>query len=104
MSLDSNLYEKSIKILSDLISFKTISGNDNSSLINYCDDILKKNGVSTFRVFDNNKERVNLFGTIKAKKTNRKKPIILSGHTDVVPVSKGWSTDPFVATIKENRN
>ena len=103
MSLDSNLFEKSIKILSDLISFKTISGNDNSSLINYCDDILKKNGVSTFRVFDNNKERVNLFGTIKAKKTNRKKPIILSGHTDVVPVSKGWSTDPFVATIKENK-
>ncbi len=103
MSLDSNLFEKSIKILSDLISFKTISGNDNSSLINYCDDILKKNGVSTFRVFDNNKERVNLFGTIKARKTNGKKPIILSGHTDVVPVSKGWSTDPFVATIKENK-
>ena len=55
-------------------------------MIDYCDDILKKNGVSTFRVFDNNKERVNLFGTIKAKKTNTKKAIILSGHTDVVPV------------------
>ena len=100
MSLDSNLYEKSIKILTDLISFKTISGKDNGPLINYCDDILKKNGVSTFRVFDDNKERVNLFGTIKAKNPNGKKPIILSGHTDVVPVSKGWSTDPFIATVK----
>ena len=103
MSLDSNLYEKSIKILSDLISFKTISGKENGPLIDYCDDILKKNGVSTFRVFDNKKERVNLFGTIKAKKTNTKKAIILSGHTDVVPVSKGWSTDPFVATIKGDK-
>ena len=103
MSLDSNLYEKSIKILTDLISFKTISGKENGPLIDYCDDILKKNGVSTFRVFDDNKERVNLFGTIKAKKTNRKKPIILSGHTDVVPVSKGWSTDPFVATVKDDK-
>ena len=103
MSLDSNLYEKSIKILSDLISFKTISGKENGPLIDFCDDILKKNGVSTFRVFDNNKERVNLFGTIKAKKTNAKKPIILSGHTDVVPVSKGWSTDPFIATIKGDK-
>ena len=103
MSLDSNLYEKSIKILTDLISFKTISGKENGPLIDYCDDILKKNGVSTFRVFDNNKERVNLFGTIKAKKKNGKKPIILSGHTDVVPVSKGWSTDPFVATVKEDK-
>ena len=103
MSLDSNLYEKSIKILTDLIAFKTISGKDNSQLINYCDAILKENGASTFRVFDNNKDRVNLFGTIKAKKTNGKKPIILSGHTDVVPVSKGWSTDPFVATIKGDK-
>ena len=103
MSLDSNLYEKSIKILTDLISFKTISGKDNGALINYCDDILKKNGVSTFRVFDGNKERVNLFGTIKAKKTNGKKPIILSGHTDVVPVSKGWTTDPFVATVRGDK-
>ncbi len=103
MSLDSNLYEKSIKILTDLISFKTISGKENGPLIDYCDDILKKNGVSTFRVFDNNKERVNLFGTIKAKKAKGKKPIILSGHTDVVPVSKGWSTDPFVATIKDDK-
>ena len=42
MSLDSNLYEKSIKILSDLISFKTISGKENGPLIDYCDDILKK--------------------------------------------------------------
>ena len=103
MSLDSNLYEKSIKILTDLISFKTISGKDNGPLIDYCDDILKKNGVSTFRVFDGNKERVNLFGTINAKKKNGKKPIIFSGHTDVVPVSKGWSTDPFVATVKDNK-
>ena len=103
MSLDSNLYEKSIKILSDLISFKTISGKDNGPLIDYCDDILKKNSVSTFRVFDNNKERVNLFGTIKAKKNNGKKSIILSGHTDVVPVSKGWATDPFIATVKGDK-
>ena len=103
MSIDSNLFEKSIKILTDLISFKTISGKDNGPLIDYCDAILKENGASTFRVFDNNKERVNLFGTIKAKKTNGKKPIILSGHTDVVPVSKGWSTDPFVAKIKEDK-
>ena len=103
MSLDSNLYEKSIKILTDLISFKTISGKDNGPLIDYCDDILKANGASTFRVFDENKERVNLFGTIKAKKTNGKKPIILSGHTDVVPVSKGWATDPFTATIKGDK-
>ena len=100
---NKNLLENSIKILTDLIAFKTISGEDNNSLINYCDEVLKKNGASSFKIFDSEKKRVNLFATIKAKNQNGKKPIILSGHTDVVPVSKGWSTDPFKATIKNNK-
>jgi acetylornithine deacetylase len=103
MTIESNLYEKSIKILSDLIGFQTISGQDNSELINYCEKILNSLNIETFKVFDEDKKRVNLFGTLKAKKTNGKKPIILSGHTDVVPVSKGWSSDPFTATIKDDK-
>jgi len=106
MSTENNLqslYENSIKILSDLISFKTISGEDNNQLINYCDKILKKLGATSFKTFDKDKKRVNLFATLKAKKTNGKMPIILSGHTDVVPVSKGWSTDPFKAVIKDDK-
>ena len=96
-------FEKSIKILKDLISFKTISGENNSSLINYCENILSKSGATSFKVFDADKKRVNLFATLKAKRSNGKEPIILSGHTDVVPVSKGWSTDPFVAEIKNDK-
>ncbi len=103
MTIEDNLYEKSIKILTDLIAFKTVSGQDNSELINYCEKILKDLNIETFKVFDENKIRVNLFGTLKATKTNGKKPIILSGHTDVVPVSKGWSSDPFTATIRDNK-
>ena len=101
--IDNILFEKSITILKDLISFKTISGENNSSLIRYCEDILSKCGASSFKVFDEDKKRVNLFATINAKKPNGVDPIILSGHTDVVPVSKGWSTDPFVAEIKEDK-
>ena len=103
MAIDNNLHEKSIKILTDLIAFQTVSGTDNSKLINYCEKILNDHGIETFKVFDDEEKRVNLFGTLKAKKTNGKKPIILSGHTDVVPVSKGWSTDPFKATIKNEK-
>ena len=106
MSTENNvnqLFEDSVKILTDLIAFKTISGEDNNSLINYCDEILKRLGATSFKTFDNEKKRVNLFATLKAKKSNSKKPIILSGHTDVVPVSKSWSTDPFKATIKGNK-
>ena len=98
-----NLYTNSVKILTDLIGFKTISGEDNSALIDYCDEILKQLGATSFRTYDDEKKRVNLFATLKAKNSNNKKPIILSGHTDVVPVSKGWSSDPFTATIKGDK-
>ena len=106
MSTEKNLqtlYENSVKILTDLIAFKTVSGEDNNSLINYCDEILKKLGATSFKTFDEDKKRVNLFATLKAKKPNGKAPIILSGHTDVVPVSKGWSTDPFKVEIKDDK-
>jgi len=106
MSTENNIntaYKNSIKILTDLISFKTISGQDNNSLINYCDQILKDLGATSFKTFDKEKKRVNLFSTLKAKKPNGKKPIILSGHTDVVPVTKNWNTDPFKATIKGDK-
>ena len=106
MSTENNIdaiFKDSLKILSDLIAFKTVSGEDNNFLINYCDEILKKIGATSFKTFDDEKKRVNLFATIKSKKTNGKKPVILSGHTDVVPVSKSWSTDPFKATIKGDK-
>ncbi len=106
MSTENNseyLLNSSIKILTDLIAFKTISGEDNSSLIDYCDNILKSLGAESFRTFDSEKQKVNLFSTFKAKSSNSKKPIILSGHTDVVPVSKGWTSDPFTAIIKDNK-
>ena len=92
-----------LSILSDLIAFKTISGQDNKDLINYCDNLLKKLGADSFRTFDDDKKRVNLFATLKSKKSSDKMPIILSGHTDVVPVSRNWKTDPFKATLKDNK-
>jgi len=107
MSTENNthqLFDNSIKILTDLIAFKTISGEDNIALINYCDEILKKLGATSFKTFnDKNPKQQNLFATLKAKNSNGKKPIILSGHTDVVPISKGWNTDPFKATVKKDK-
>ena len=106
MSTENNLdpiFKNSLKILSDLIAFKTISGENNNSLINYCNEIFNKLGATSFKTYDDEKKRVNLFATLKAKNSSKKKPIIFSGHTDVVPVSKDWNTDPFVATIKDEK-
>ena len=106
MSTEINLeelYNNSVKILTDLIAFRTISGEDNSDLINYCEEYLHKLGATSFKTFDDENKRVNLFATLQAKNPKNNKPIILSGHTDVVPVSKGWTNDPFTATIKNDK-
>ena len=61
MSTENNLdpiFKNSIKILTDLIAFKTVSGEDNNALINYCDDLLKKIGATSFKTYDEAKERV----------------------------------------------
>jgi len=61
MSTENNvdqLFENSVKILTDLIAFKTVSGEDNNSIINYCDEILKKLGATSFKTFDNEKKEL----------------------------------------------
>ena len=67
--IDNILFEKSIKILKDLISYKTISGENNSSLINYCEDILTRCGASSFKVFDKEKKKSKPFCNFKSKET-----------------------------------
>ena len=55
MSTEINLeelYNNSVKILTDLIGFRTISGEDNSALINYCEDYLHKLGATSFKTYD----------------------------------------------------
>ena len=60
MSTENNLdpvFKSSLKILSDLIAFKTVSGEDNNSLINYCDKILNKLGATSFKTYDDEKKK-----------------------------------------------
>ena len=49
--------------------------------------------------------KANLFATLPASDGNvKERGIVLSGHTDVVPVDgQPWDTDPFVATVKDDK-
>ena len=98
------VFPETLKILSELIKFQTVSGTSNLKLIEYCEKRLSKLGATSFKTFDETKKRVNLFSTIVGKQKLNGGGIILSGHTDVVPASaKEWSSDPFVATEKNNK-
>ena len=62
MSTGNNLeeiYSNSIKILKDLIAFKTVSGENNTQLIDYCDNILNSLGAVSFKTYDEEKEVAN---------------------------------------------
>ena len=64
MSTEVNLekiYKNSIQILSDLIGFKTISGDDNNDLINYCEKYLSDLGATSFKTYDEEKKKSKSF-------------------------------------------
>jgi acetylornithine deacetylase len=78
-----------------LIGFNTVSRDSNLGLIEWVRDYLHGFGASTRLTHDATGKKANLFATLG----DSKKPgLILSGHTDVVPVDgQNWDTDPFLA-------
>mgnify|MGYP001253599623 CR=1 FL=1 len=97
-------FPETLKILSELIKFQTVSGTSNIELIDYCEKKLQVLGASSFRTFDDKKKRANLFSTINGKQKLNGGGIILSGHTDVVPASaKDWTSDPYIAHERDNK-
>ncbi|MGR3913555.1 MAG: acetylornithine deacetylase [Gammaproteobacteria bacterium] len=85
------------RILTDLIAFDTTSRNSNLQLIEYAQSMLADHGVASDLVFDAERNKANLFATLGAGDAPG---IVLSGHTDVVPVDgQDWRTDPFAAEV-----
>jgi acetylornithine deacetylase len=84
-----------------LIGFKTVSRDSNLGLIEWVRDYLHGFGAVTRLTHDPTGKKANLFATLG----DSKKPgLILSGHTDVVPVDgQDWGTDPFAAVESEGK-
>ena len=81
------------EILSDLIGFNTVSAHSNLALIKYIEDYLSNFGLNPVRISNVDGTKANLYATIGP---SDKPGIILSGHTDVVPVAnQPWKTNPF---------
>jgi len=84
-----------------LIAFNTVSRDSNLGLIEWVRDYLQGFGAKTRLTHDAAGKKANLFATLG---DSNKPGLILSGHTDVVPVDgQNWETDPFVATEREGR-
>lgn len=84
-----------------LIGFDTVSANSNMALIDFVRDYLVGHGIESHLVENADGGKANLFATIGPDTDGG---IVLSGHTDVVPVAdQDWATDPFTATVADDR-
>ncbi len=83
----------SIETIAKLIAIDTTSFKTNLQLIDLASEILSGLGATVRRTWDKDRNKANIFATIGP---NDVPGIVLSGHTDVVPVEgQDWSTDPF---------
>lgn len=92
---------EALNMIERLIAYPTVSRDSNLGLIEWTRDYLGAMGVKSRLTYDATGKKANLFATLGEGK---RPGIVLSGHTDVVPVDgQAWDTDPFTATIKEGR-
>ncbi len=84
-----------------LVAFDTTSRESNLELISFVASYLEGYGVASTLIHDDDKRKANLFATIGPTEIPG---VILSGHTDVVPVDgQDWSTDPFTVVEADGK-
>ncbi len=95
-----DLTTRAIDILGQLVGFDTTSHLSNLDLIQWVETYLDHLGVPHRRVVNADGTKSNLIATLGP---NIPGGVVLSGHTDVVPVvGQAWDTDPFVLTEKDD--
>jgi len=91
----------SLEFIEKLVGFDTTSRESNLELIAYVQEYLSGFGVESLLVENDEGSKANLYATLG----DAAKPgIMLSGHTDVVPVDgQTWDTNPFRLTQKDGK-
>ncbi len=89
------------ELLEKLVAFDTTSRNSNLALINFVRDYLDRLGVPSRLVTDESGGKANLYATLGREDIGG---IMLSGHTDCVPVEgQAWTSDPFALVERDGR-
>ncbi|MDA0308700.1 MAG: acetylornithine deacetylase [Proteobacteria bacterium] len=89
-------FDQMMSTLSDLLSFETVSSDSNKAMIAYLAERLEHQGARIIIDESPCGNKANVFATLGTQTTGG---IMLSGHTDVVPVTdQDWNYDPFQLT------
>jgi acetylornithine deacetylase len=91
----------SIGILEKLIAFPTVSSDSNLDLVGYVTELLSAQGIACQIIRSADGHKANLFATIGPADAPG---VMLSGHTDVVPIDgQDWTLPPFEMTARDGR-
>ncbi|KAF1027327.1 MAG: Acetylornithine deacetylase [Burkholderia plantarii] len=94
----------SLAWIRDLVSIDTTSRVPNLGLIEQVRDALAAHGIVSTLTHDAREGWANLYATIPAHDGATDGGIVLSGHTDVVPVDgQDWASDPFKPEIRDGK-
>lgn len=84
---------RTIDLMARLIAFDTESSKSNLPIVAFIEDYLRERGVAHVTVPNKAGDKAAVFATIGPMRDGG---IVLSGHTDVVPVvGQSWTSDPF---------
>ncbi|MCD0503815.1 acetylornithine deacetylase [Bordetella petrii] len=87
-----------------LVAIDTTSRNSNLGLIEMVRDDLRRAGIASHLSHDATGAKANLYATVPAADGGTQGGIVLSGHTDVVPVDgQDWDSDPFRPEVRDGR-
>lgn len=96
------LLDETVAILGDLVAFPTVSSESNLELIAHLNERIDQLHGRTRLTLDASGTKANLFATFGPASMDG--GIVLSGHTDVVPVDgQDWTDDPFVLRVEGGR-
>ncbi|CAE6820922.1 acetylornithine deacetylase [Paraburkholderia domus] len=95
---------RSLDWIERLVRFDTTSRESNLGLIETVRDHLSAAGYAPLLIYDASGKKANLFVTVPAHDGETQGGVVLSGHTDVVPVDgQAWSSDPFQPALRDGR-
>ena len=87
--------------LTRLVAYPTVSRDSNLDLVDWLEARLRALGGRARRTFSDDRRKANLWVAFGPEGPGG---VVLSGHTDVVPVDgQNWTSDPFVLTEREGR-
>jgi acetylornithine deacetylase len=89
------------QLMEKLVSFPTVSRDSNLPLVDWVEDYLSSHGITAHRSYSPDNDKAAIFAHVGPEVAGG---LVLSGHTDVVPVDgQPWTDDPWTVVERDGK-